>query len=71
MVNKDKEKEDKERENSKNSKDNKLKDKEEEILKKYILKFLLLLLDYNLKDNKYKNILVSTAAVFEVSNNYS
>ena len=69
MVNKDKKEEDKEGENNKNNKDNKLKDKEEEILKKYILKFLLLLLDYNLKDNKYKSILISTVAVFRVSNN--
>ena len=69
MVNKDKEEENKKRENSIDSKDNKLKDKEEEILKKYILKFLLLLLNYNLKDNKYKSILISTVAVFGVSNN--
>ena len=69
MVDKDKEEEDKKGKNSEDSKDNKLEDKEEEILKKYILKFLLLLLDYNLKDNKYKSILVSTAAVFRVSNN--
>ena len=68
MVNKDKEEEDKKGENSKNSEDNKLEDKEEEILKKHVLKFLLLLLDYNLKDNKYKSVLVSTAAVFGVSN---
>ena len=71
MVNKDKEEEDKEEKNNKNSKNNKLEDKKEEILKKYILEFLLLLLDYNLKDDEYKNILISTAAVFGVSNNYN
>ena len=71
MVNKDKEEEDKEGENSKDSKDNKLEDEEEEILEKHILEFLLLLLDYNLKDNKYKSVLISIVAVFRVSNNYS
>ena len=71
MVNKDKKKENKKGENSKDSKDNKLKDKKEEILKKHILEFLLSLLNHNLKDNKYKSILISTAAVFGVSNNYN
>jgi len=44
---------------------------EEEILEKYILEFLLLLLDYNLKDDKYKSILISIVAVFRVDSNYS
>ena len=69
MVDKDKEEEEKEGENSENNKNNKLEDKEEEILEKYILKFLLLLLDYNLKDNEYKSVLISTVAVFKVNNN--
>lgn len=71
MVNKDEEEEDEEGENSEDSKDDKLEDEEEEILEKYILEFLLSLLDYNLKDNKYKSVLVSAAAVFRVSNDYS
>ena len=71
MVNEDEEEEDKEGENSKDSKDDKLEDKEEEILEKHVLEFLLSLLDYNLKDDKYKSVLVSTAAVFRVSNNCS
>jgi hypothetical protein len=36
------------------------------MLEKYVLEFLLSLLDYNLKDDKYKNVLVSAAAVFRV-----
>jgi hypothetical protein len=39
------------------------------MLEKYILEFLLLLLDYNLKDDKYKSILISIAAVFRVDSN--
>ena len=71
MVDKDNKEEDKEGENNKDNKNNKLEDKEEEILKKYILEFLLSLLDHNLKDDEYKNILISTAAVFKISNNYN
>jgi hypothetical protein len=36
------------------------------MLEKYVLEFLLLLLDYNLKDDKYKSVLISIAAVFRV-----
>ena len=71
MVNEDKKEEDKEGENSEDNKDNKLKNKKEEILEKHILEFLLLLLDYNLKDDEYKSVLISAAAVFGVSNNCS
>jgi hypothetical protein len=39
------------------------------MLKKYILEFLLLLLDYNLKNNKYKSVLISIAVVFKVDSN--
>jgi hypothetical protein len=39
------------------------------MLEKYILEFLLLLLDYNLKDDKYKSILISAAVVFKVDSN--
>ena len=41
------------------------------MLEKYVLEFLLSLLDYNLKDNKYKSVLISAAVVFRVDNNYS
>jgi len=40
------------------------------MLEKHVLEFLLLLLDYNLKDDKYKSVLVSVAAVFRVDSNY-
>jgi hypothetical protein len=71
VVSKDKEKEDKEGEDSKDSEDDKLDKEEEEILEKHVLEFLLLLLDYNLKDNKYKSVLISIAAVFKVDSNCS
>ena len=69
MVSKDEEEEDKEGEDSEDSKDDELDKKEEEILEKHVLEFLLLLLDYNLKDDKYKSVLVSVAVVFRVDNN--
>ena len=43
---------------------------EEERLENNILGFLLLLLDYNLKDNKYKSALVSAVVVFRVNKDY-
>ena len=45
--------------------------KEKEVLEKYILEFLLLLLDYNLKDDKYKSVLINITMVFKINNNYN
>ena len=68
VVDEDEEEEDEEGENSEDSEDDELEDEEEEILEKHVLEFLLSLLDHNLKDDEYKSVLVSAAAVFGVSN---
>jgi hypothetical protein len=41
------------------------------MLEKHVLEFLLSLLDYNLKDDKYKSVLISAAAIFRVNSNCS
>jgi hypothetical protein len=44
-------------------------EEEEELLEAHILGLLALLLDYHLKDNKYKSALVSATAVIGVDGN--
>ena len=68
MVGEDEEEEDEEGEDSEDSEDDKLDEEEEEMLEKHVLEFLLSLLDHNLKDDEYKSVLVSAAAVFGVDN---
>ena len=42
---------------------------DKELLEGYSLVFLILLLDYYLKDNKYRSILISAAVVLGVDSN--
>ncbi|KAF2175408.1 hypothetical protein K469DRAFT_610880, partial [Zopfia rhizophila CBS 207.26] len=48
-----------------------LKKKKKELLEGYVLEFLISLLNYYLKDNKYKSVFISTTAVLDIDSNYS
>ena len=40
------------------------------MLEEQVLGFLILLMDYNLKDDKFKSMFISTVAVFGIDVNY-
>ncbi|KAF2177302.1 hypothetical protein K469DRAFT_603729, partial [Zopfia rhizophila CBS 207.26] len=49
----------------------KLNKKEKKLLKGHVLEFLILLLNYYLKDNKYRSVFINTTVVLNINSNYN